>query len=157
MSEAIRQGDIPGVQLRCRQGLDLEPEVAWPYLVEAAKLEQWLCARVVAAEGAPRRQTSWEGAFDLDSGATEIVSPVAAEPPQRLVSSLAQPGWKAATRLEFELLPRDRGCEVSVLQNGFEHLPLSQSLTVWEAYRRRWRAALGRLAGLVEVPHASSS
>jgi hypothetical protein len=33
-----------------------------------------------------------------------------------------------------------------VLQEGFEHLPLSECLTIWEAYRRRWRKALACLA-----------
>jgi hypothetical protein len=51
-----------------------------------------------------------------------------------------------ATRLTFELTPHGEGCELSVLQEGFEHLPLSDGLTIWEAYRRRWREALTRLA-----------
>jgi hypothetical protein len=55
-------------------------------------------------------------------------------------------GWPVATRLTFELLPHADGCELSVLQEGFEHLPLSECLTIWEAYRRRWREALARLA-----------
>jgi uncharacterized protein YndB with AHSA1/START domain len=148
VSEAIRQGDIPGVQLRCRQALALAPEAAWPYLVEAGKLELWLCERVRISEVTRSGGASWEGAFDLEPGATEMIVPVASEPPRRLVAALSQPGWKAATRLELELLPRAGGCEVSVLQNGFEHLPLSHGLTLWEIYRRRWRAALGRLAGL---------
>ena len=50
-------------------------------------------------------------------------------------------GWQTATRLTFELTPRQGGCELSVLQQGFEHLPLSRCLTIWEAYRRRWRRA----------------
>jgi uncharacterized protein YndB with AHSA1/START domain len=151
VSEAIRQGDIPGVQLRCRQAFALAPEAAWPYLVEAGKLEQWLCERVRADEAPQSRRAWWEGAFDLEPGETEAVVTVACEPPRRLIVALSQPGWKAATRLEFELLERAEGCELSVLQNGFEHLPLSQSLTLWELYRRRWRAALGRLSGLVRA------
>jgi hypothetical protein len=35
-----------------------------------------------------------------------------------------------------------------VLQQGFERLSLSVSLTVWESYRTRWRIALSRLAEL---------
>ena len=37
-----------------------------------------------------------------------------------------------------------------MLQQGFEHLPLSRCLTIWEAYRRRWREALARLAERAE-------
>ena len=40
------------------------------------------------------------------------------------------------------------GTEISVLQKGFAHLPLSDCLTIWETYRRRWRAALTTLASL---------
>jgi hypothetical protein len=55
-------------------------------------------------------------------------------------------GWTAATRLTLRVHPAAAGSEVDVLQDGFQRLPLSICLTVWEAYRRRWRDALARLA-----------
>ena len=55
-------------------------------------------------------------------------------------------GWETATRLTFELTPRGDGCELSILQQDFEHLPLSRCLTIWEAYRRRWWKAVALLA-----------
>lgn len=142
MSEAIRQGDIPGVQLRCRCNLALTVEAAWPFLVEPTQLESWVCRRVRADAD----EAEWTGALDLEGEPTETVRILETLAPRRLLATLNQPGWTAATRLEFELIERSEGSELSVLQNGFEHLPLSISLTVWEAYRRRWRAALERLA-----------
>lgn len=142
MSEAIRQGDIPGVQLRCRRALAAPVEAAWAFLVEPSKVETWLCRQARFESGI----AEWTGPFDLDGEPTETVRSVETEPPRRLVGGLTQAGWTASTRLEFELIATEQGCELSVLQNGFEHLPLSISLTVWEAYRRRWRAALDRLA-----------
>ena len=49
----IRQGDIPGVQLRRRQDLAVPAEEAWRWLVEPAKLALWLAreAEVVEGEG----------------------------------------------------------------------------------------------------------
>src|SRR5262249_24162389 len=40
--EAIREGDIPGAQLRRRQRLPVAREEAWRWLVEPAKLVRWL-------------------------------------------------------------------------------------------------------------------
>jgi len=153
VSEAIRQGDIPGVQLRCRRSIDLPVDAAWPFLVEPARLEAWLCRRARAGEGV----VEWVGSFDLEGEPTETVRILESQAPRRLLTSLNQADWTAATRLEFELFETEHGCEVSVLQNGFEHLPLSISLTVWEAYRRRWRAALDRLATQVEPPRSEGT
>ncbi len=68
--------------------------------------------------------------------------------PRRWVLSFERldDGWETATRLTFELTAVGGGCELSVLQQGFEHLPLSRCLTIWETYRRRWRRALDALA-----------
>ena len=41
MVEAIRQGDIPGVQLRCRQQLAVPAATAWRWLTEPALLSSW--------------------------------------------------------------------------------------------------------------------
>lgn len=144
MSEAIRQGDIPGVQLRCRRALRWTPEDTWPLLTEASSLERWLCGRVEVEA----TRAEWSQVPELEPGFKEVVSLTSSREPQGLVLSLSRPGWTVATRLEFELFEKPDGCELSVLHNGFEHLPLSLGLTVWETYRRRWRAALERLAAL---------
>ena len=145
MTEAIRQGDIPGVQLRCRAAMAAPPEAVWRRLTEPRELETWLCeeAEMPAAQGGGFR---WVGCSGLEAGTVEEGTLVAIEPFRRWMASVRQPDWSAATRLRVDLEPTEDGCEVSVLQNGFEHLPLSISLTVWELYRRRWSAALERLA-----------
>ena len=70
------------------------------------------------------------------------------EPPHRwsLAFRRLDDNWRAATRLTWQLHPKSEGCELDILQQGFEHLSLSTGLTVWEEYRRRWRAAAARLA-----------
>lgn len=58
-------------------------------------------------------------------------------------------GWPASTRLILrlhEIRGGPGGCEIDVLQGGFQRLPLSIGLTIWESYRTRWRTALARLA-----------
>ncbi|MCZ6726639.1 MAG: SRPBCC domain-containing protein [Acidobacteria bacterium] len=147
MVEAIRQGDIPGVQLRCRRALTAGAATAWDYLVEPRHLEDWLCrqARLTAAVAS---DFEWRGSAELGEDSIEQGTILAIEPPHLLVATLRQPAWVAATRLEIEIVADGQACEISVLQRGFEHLPLSQGLTVWETYRRRWSAALERLARL---------
>lgn len=121
MPEAIRQGDIPGVQLRRRQPLPVSREEAWRWLTEPERKSLWLAEPV-------------EGRL-LES-----------IPPALLVLAFDRPGWTAATRLTFRIHARGDGCEVDVLQDGFQRLPLSIGLTVWETWRRRWRDDLARLA-----------
>jgi uncharacterized protein YndB with AHSA1/START domain len=55
-------------------------------------------------------------------------------------------GWPVATRLTISLATLPAETEISVFQQGFEHLPLSDCLTIWESYRRFWRKALERLS-----------
>ena len=45
MTEAIRQGDIPGVQLRRRQVLGVSADEAWRWLSEPDRLALWLADR----------------------------------------------------------------------------------------------------------------
>lgn len=147
MPEAIRQGDIPGVQLRCRQVLPATPETAWRWLVEADKLRRWAAdrAQVEAGEqGGIVLATDGEQGVELEErGRTLELAP-----PRRWVLSFRreEAGWTAATRLVLEIRPAAGGCELSVLQHGFQHLPLSECMTIWEFYRRRWRRAVERLA-----------
>lgn len=144
MAEAIRQGDIPGVQLRRRQGLAVSPEEAWRWLSEPDRLAQWLAGRAEAAEG--EILLASEG-FRERGRTIEIV------PPRLWVLAFERldSGWSSATRLTLRVHATPSGSEVDVLQDGFQRLPLSTCLTIWETYRHRWRDALGRLAE-VAVP-----
>jgi uncharacterized protein YndB with AHSA1/START domain len=143
MTEAIRQGDIPGVQLRCRQALPLAPDETWLWLVEPARLARWL-ADEAEVEPGPRGSLALAGA----GGARERGTTIEYAPPRRWVFAFERldAGWGAATRLALEVHPRTGGSELDVLQSGFQRLPLSIGLTVWESYRARWRSALARLA-----------
>lgn len=140
----IRAGDIPGVQLRCRQALALPPEECWRWLTEGPRLRLWL-AEEAEARAAPGGALLLASAAD---GRRERGDTVAVEPPRRWVLAFRRldVAWPAATLLTLAVAPRPDGSEVSALQSGFQELPLSTCLTVWEDYRRRWRAALRRLA-----------
>jgi uncharacterized protein YndB with AHSA1/START domain len=144
MAEAIRQGDIPGVQLRRRQVLAVSAEEAWRWLSETDRLALWLAEQVEVAEG----ELTLTGESYRERGRTiEIV------PPRLWVLAFERldSGWTSATKLTLRVHPLPAGSEVDVLQDGFQRLPLSACLTIWETYRRRWRDALSRLAE-VAVP-----
>jgi len=146
MTEAIRQGDIPGVQLRRRQALAVSAEEAWRWLSEPDRLALWLAGQAQVAEG----EITLTGEDYRERGRTiEIV------PPKLWVLAFERldSGWTSATRLTLRVHPLASGSEVDVLQDGFQRLPLSACLTIWETYRRRWRDALSRLAE-VAVPIA---
>ena len=144
MAEAIRQGDIPGVQLRRRQALAVSVEEAWRWLSEPDRLALWLAAEAEMAEG----ELALTGEGYRERGRTiEIV------PPKLWVLAFERldSGWNATTRLTLRVHALPAGSEVDVLQDGFQRLPLSACLTIWETYRRRWRDALAKLAE-VAVP-----
>ena len=139
MAEAIRQGDIPGVQLRRRQALSISPEEAWRWLSEPDRLALWLARSAAVSEG----ELLLENEGFRERGRTiEIV------PPKLWVMAFERldSGWTSATRLTLQVHPTPSGSEVDVLQDGFQRLPLSTCLTVWETYRHRWREALQKLA-----------
>jgi len=144
MAEAIRQGDIPGVQLRHRQTLSISEGEAWEWLTRPEKLERWAAESVSPAgpDGAGIRLES--------SDATEEGETLERSAPRLWVLAFRRvdSDWRAATRLTFEVHPTDEGCELDVFHEGFEHLSLSTCLTVWESYRKRWREAATRLADL---------
>ena len=148
MTEAIREGDIPGVQLRRRQVLPLPPEEAWRWLVEPALLARWLAGEAEVELGARGglRLTGWQGA--AGDGGRERGTTVEYAPPFRWVLAFERldAGWTAATRLTLAVHPHAEDAEVDVLQDGFQRLSLSLCLPAWETYRRRWREALDRLA-----------
>ena len=147
MVEAIRQGDIPGVQMRWRAQLMVPPEMAWEWLTAPDRLEEWLCSRALV-------QLELGGGWRLESLREEAAPLVESaellelEEPRRLSLAWRQPDgdWQAATRVTLELHPTAAGCELDVFHEGFEHLSLSICLTVWEEYRRRWRESSERLA-----------
>ncbi|HYX25663.1 MAG TPA: SRPBCC domain-containing protein [Thermoanaerobaculia bacterium] len=162
MPEAIREGDIPGVQLRRRQRLALPREEAWTWLAEPAKLARWL-ADEAEVEAGPA------GALLLRGSSPRVDPPpapwrergrtVEIAPPELWVLAFERldAGWTAATRLTLRLssLPGmagvPGGSELDVLQHGFQRLPLSLGLTIWESYRIRWRTALARLAAVTAM------
>jgi uncharacterized protein YndB with AHSA1/START domain len=152
--EAIREGDIPGVQLRRRQGLAISPREAWAWLTEPAKLARWL-ADEAEVEPGPKGALLLRGSgprVDPPAGPwRERGRTVEMVPPEVWILAFERldAGWPAATRLTLRLHPAPGGCEIDVLQEGFQRLPLSWGLTVWEAYRSRWREALARLAEVV--------
>ena len=148
MVEAIRQGDIPGVQLRCRRQLAVSPERVWSWLTESEKLPRWLADRSRVeggADGPAILDLTTEGEPLLrERGVT-----ISIEPGRHWVLSFERldSGWTARTRLTFGLSSTLEGCEAMVFHEGFERLSLSLCMTAWEQYRRRWRAALARLEG----------
>ncbi|MFL6194969.1 MAG: SRPBCC family protein [Thermoanaerobaculia bacterium] len=145
MLEAIREGDIPGVQLRRRQRLAISPEEAWAWLSDPGKMGRWLARRAEAEEGAVLLH---------GEGFRERCRTVEIRPPEVWVIAFERldSGWPAATRLTLRLRAAPGGCEVDVLQEGFQRLPLSIGLTTWEDYRRRWAQALADLHALTADP-----
>jgi uncharacterized protein YndB with AHSA1/START domain len=150
MAEAIREGDIPGVQLRRRQLLPVPIEEAWRWLVEPARLSRWLCERAEVVQGAGGSLRLY-GLDEAGSRLEERGRTLEIAPPGRWILAFERldAGWTSATRLTLEIARKRDGAELSVLQLGFHHLPLSLCMTAWEAYRRRWREALIRLAAAV--------
>jgi len=157
MPEAIREGDIPGVQLRRRQRLAVPREEAWTWLAEPHKLTRWL-ADEAEVEAGPA------GSLLLRGSSPRVDPPPAPWRERGRTVEIASPelwvlaferldaGWTAATRLTLRLHAIPGGSELDVLQHGFQRLPLSLGLTIWESYRIRWRTALARLAAAMEKP-----
>ena len=147
MVEAIRQGDIPGVQLRRRQALPLPPEAAWTWLVEPAKLALWLADEAEVQPG-PRGSLALRGVGEGGEPCSERGRTLELVPPRHwlLAFERMDARWGVTTRLALDIHPAPAGCEIDILQIGFQRLPLSICLTAWETYRRRSRTALERLA-----------
>lgn len=148
MIEAIRQGDIPGVQLRRRAVVPgSSPDRLWPFLVEPARMAVWLADRVEITAGSPVVFSLERRGPDEDwhREHAEVLDEVA---PSKLLLGFRElgAGWQSATALRLELGAVEAGCEVMVFQEGFQQLPLSIGLTAWERSRARWTEALERLA-----------
>ena len=154
MSEAIRQGDIPGVQLRRRLQLTgVSAGTLWRWLTEPGKLSHWLADKAEAEPG-ETGGLRLEGTNEADE--VELGETVRWRPPHLWTLRFRRSDWSVATLLELEIAEADSGVELSVLQKGFEHLPLSAGLTLWEAYRRRWAEALARLERQLASSSATS-
>lgn len=147
MPYAIRQGDIPGVQLRCERSVHLPAAVLWRWLTEPDYMRRWLADEVeLDADGLRLSSLLEDGERLAERGET------LAREEGRLWAMAFQrldDGWETATELRLEVSADEPG-RLTVLQRRFERLSLSRCLSVWELYRRRWRAALERLATEVE-------
>lgn len=150
MVEAIRQGDIPGVQLRYRHIVAAVPQEIWDWLTKPELQRRWLADQSdpdrTLANALVLRRTDSDGQVLSESLVT-----VSADPPNRWTVDLQNLDgtWPRPTRVHFDLAVAEEGTEISILQTGFAHLPLSECLTIWETYRRRWRTALSSLADLL--------
>jgi hypothetical protein len=157
MVEAIRQGDIPGVQLRCRQALACPLAEGWRWLREPPRLQRWLASRAeltgqgegetLRLTGRDDQGTVFEGTVFEEIGQTRSLI---VQHRWQMAFRREDKSWGVNTDLTLDLRSLETGCELSVLQHGFQRLPLSSCLTTWETYRRRWRAALARLEEAVQ-------
>lgn len=156
MIEQIRQGDIPGVQLRYRHVVPTTPQETWFWLTEPKKMTGWFASRVDADPDAQDKLVL-ESTAPMGETYREHLVSISEDPPFRWTADLqnVDGSWAVPTRLEIELTPAPEGTEISILQKGFAHLPLSDCLTIWEFYRRRWRSALTRLENLLD-DHSSN-
>lgn len=146
----IREGDIPGIQLRAGLRLRVDRSEAWRFLTEPRRLETWLADRAVVEAGGRGGLRLERAAPDGTGSVIEIGRTQRIEPERSWVMAFRKEDrhWEAAsTRLELSVLDAgsDGACELTVLQAGFHLLALSACLTIWEEYRRRWRDALARL------------
>lgn len=150
--EQIRQGDIPGVQLRYRHLLAAPMQEAWTWLTETERQRRWLADRAEPESGT-QAVLLLESADPAGSTQRERLVTVTTDPPRTWVLDLQNLDgtWPVPTRVTFDLTATPDGTEISVLQTGFAHLPLSDCLTIWETYRRRWRHALATLSQLIQT------
>ncbi len=145
MQPPIRQGDIPGIQLRHETRLELAPDELWRWISEPELMARWLADSVEAhVDGEP----GWllRGP-DGDGGElVEDLRGLVMDGDRLWVARLERlsDNWESATRLTLRVQGTGPS-DLSVLQQGFERLNLSRCLTIWELYRRRWRAAFERL------------
>lgn len=146
MPHPIRQGDIPGVQLRCDVELPAPAVEVWGWLVDESLAGRWLAESVeIDGDQLMLESPCGDGAPLRERGRTLTREDAAL---WVLAFERLGDGWESATELRFELSGAGP-TTLGVVQRGFERLSLSRCLTIWEFYRRRWGAALERLAGEV--------
>jgi uncharacterized protein YndB with AHSA1/START domain len=146
MALPIREGDIPGIQLRVQRRLAMDRVEAWRWLTERERLERWLADRVevdLGPRGGLRLERDGAAGAVIETATTERI-----DRGRQWILTFRQEDrrWETTTRLELTLHDASGACELDVLQSGFHLLAMSWSLTIWEEYRRRWRDALERLA-----------
>jgi uncharacterized protein YndB with AHSA1/START domain len=124
-TSSARQGDIPGVQLRCRRQLSVPAATAWRWLTEPVALASWAGRASLEGglEGVLELESEADGGLVRERGRTLELADG-----RRWVLAFERlnDGWETATRLTFEISERGAGSELSVFQEGFEHLPLSR-------------------------------
>lgn len=151
--EDIRQGDIPGVQLRRRLVISSrQPQEVWPFLAQPELLASWAASSLRSDPDAPDKTVLER--YTGESLIIEEVEVLSAEEPTTLVMGLRQidGAGNPATIVTLGLTQVDAGCEVMVFQEGFQQLPLSSCMTAWELARVRWTEALERLAEAASPP-----
>jgi uncharacterized protein YndB with AHSA1/START domain len=118
----------------------------WRHLVDPRELGRWFADRVRVEEGPP---TVFRFETETAEGALlrEYAEVVERARPERLVLGFREldVGWGSATVVSLVVVQSGEDCEVTVVQEGFQRLPLSLGLTAWEHSRSRWTAALARL------------
>ena len=143
----IREGDIPGIQLRVRRPLRIDRDQAWRWLTEPGRVERWLADRAEIEPGEHgrlvlERASARTGERVIEIGRTERWN---AGRSWALSFRRDDPRWEAPTRLELSVLDAGDGPLIDVFHAGFHRLAMSACLTIWEEYRRHWRQALERL------------
>ena len=153
MPYEIRQGDIPGIQLRCDRRFGVSAATLWRWLSEPARMRRWLAEQVEEDPGEVRLTSRAEDGSPLVERGRTV---------ERrdgrlwiLAFERLDDGWEMATELRFELTPGEDS-RLTVLQRGFERLSLSRCLSVWELYLRRWRQPLAQLSDDLEADPADS-
>ena len=148
MAVPIREGDIPGIQLRTLQRLPIRRAEGWRWLTDPRRLERWLADRAEVEPGArggfrlerdlpsptPAPSSAPKSSTVVETGRTERFDP---ERAWVLAFRKEDRQWEATTRLELSLLDADDGCDLDVLQAGFHLQSMSACMTIWEEYRRR--------------------
>ena len=147
MALPIREGDIPGIQLRARRRLAIDRAEAWRWLTERDRLERWLADRVevdAGPRGGLRLERDTAAGPVVETGQDRADRSAARRGPSRFARRTSvgrrRPGSSCRCSMP------SGGCDLDVLQTGFHLLAMSSCLTIWEEYRRRWRDALERLA-----------
>jgi uncharacterized protein YndB with AHSA1/START domain len=127
--------------------LDLDPEEAWHAVTDAEQLEQWLADEVEIdlVEGGDLRVR-----FDDGRERHGTVEQVAA--PERVVFRWHPvPEIELETVVSIELEPAEDGTRVTVVETGFETLPVASTQACAAVNAWAWEARLEAAAGPVMI------